>query len=288
MPSSLFVGLNTVDLQFLVSRFPRPNSKTKATENTIAAGGPATNAAIACAHLGGQATLLTPIGKHALASFIVDDIQRCNVDIIDPIEDQESAPVFASIITTQTNGDRTVFSYHPERSPDAPNDMLLNIAKYRVALFDGFYPQLAAPIAEACRAQGVMTVLDGGSWKPDTEMMLKHIDIAILSNDFRLPQDTATNDLFSYLHTAGVKSVAITRGEQSILFSHEEKQGEIDIPSVTAIDTLGAGDIFHGAYCYYFAEGFSFETSLEKASKIAAKSCLTVGTRRWMRTTDAA
>jgi sugar/nucleoside kinase (ribokinase family) len=288
MQKSLFVGLNTIDMQFLVSRYPEPNSKTKAIGKTIHAGGPATNAAIACAHLGGKVSLLTPIGKHALASFIVEDISGHNVRIVDPIAGTESSPVFASIITTETNGERTVFSYHPEEIPFVSREIDLDCSQYRAALFDGFYPELIVPIAQKCRGLGVTTILDGGSWKPWTDAVLQYIDIAVCSNDFQVPGGSMPSDLFSYLHGCGVSMVAITRGERSIFFSHKHGEGEIDVPEVAAVDTLGAGDIFHGAFTHYIVEGFSFEISLEKAAEVASKSCLTLGTRKWMEQTDAA
>ena len=79
-----------------------------------------------------------------------------------------------------------------------------------------------------------------------------------------------------------MKDAAITRGEYSILFSHAEAQGEIHIEKIEAIDTLGAGDFFHGAFCHYYAREDHFENSLARASKIAAQSCQSFGTRQWM------
>ena len=57
--------------------------------------------------------------------------------------------------------------------------------------------------------------------------------------------------------------------------------GAVDVPQVQPVDTLGAGDIFHGAFCYYILQA-SFTDALTRAAKIAANSCQFFGTRRWM------
>jgi sugar/nucleoside kinase (ribokinase family) len=284
-PNLLFVGLNTIDLQFLVTKFPAPNTKTKAKENRIFAGGPAVNAAAAAAHLGGEVTLVTPIGEHALASFITDDIRHHDIRIIDPIAGSLGKPIFASIITSEENGDRTVFSYHPENEVRIGKDTKLDLERYRLALFDGFYPEMTVPIARLCREKGIVTVLDGGSWKTGVVALLPYIDVAVCSNDFAAPEGAHPEAVFAHLHSKGVSRGAITRGHRAILYSENGAVKEIAVDPIDAVDTLGAGDIFHGAFSYYFADGLSFSRALEAASKVAALSCMSLGTREWMQRT---
>ena len=59
------------------------------------------------------------------------------------------------------------------------------------------------------------------------------------------------------------------------------QMGSIDVPTVKIIDSLGAGDIFHGAFCHFILFK-SFVEALTQASLIAAASCQAFGTRRWM------
>jgi len=281
---ALFVGLNTVDLQFFVEGYPEANSKTKAHRNEIAAGGPATNAAIICAQLGAETTLLSPVGKHSLSRFLFDDITRHGVKVLDPIENIESKPVFASIITDEINGDRTVFSYHPESNYEEviKELQIADLEKYSIALFDGFYPDLAIPLAKHFQKQGITTVFDGGSWKPGIDELLCYIDIAICSDDFTPPESSSKQDLFRVLKEKGCKHIAITRGENSILCTDKNQVVEIPVSPVEVTDTLGAGDFFHGAFCYYYAKSGNFQASLSNASKVAGNSCRFHGTRTWL------
>ena len=278
----LFVGLNTVDLQFFVNHYPESNTKTKAEHNEVMAGGPATNAAIACAYLGSRVDLYTPIGRHSLAEFILEDISRYSIRIIDPIAGSESIPVFASIITSQHNGERTVLSYHPDNKTEIKHDLNFKLKDYSLVLFDGFHPELAIELAKQARELDIPTLLDGGSWKPGLDVLLKYTDMAICSNDFRVPGTESANGLFEFLHVRGVKKVAITRGEKSILISQNGEKSELEVPRVKVKDTLGAGDIFHGAFCHYMHEGEDFAEALRRASIIAGKSCESNGTREWM------
>ena len=282
---ALFVGLNTVDLQFFIEGFPESNTKTKAHHNEIAAGGPALNASITCSFLGAETTLVTPIGEHSLTRFVTDDILQYDVKLIDPINKIESKPVFASIITDEINGERTIFSYHPERSDEVLLEelQLINLEEYDIALFDGFFPELSLSVAKQCRLLGVTTVLDGGSWKPGLKSLLPYIDMAICSNDFTIPKAKTKSDIVEKLYSYGVKKIAITRGEKTILCFENQKESQLEVSKVDTIDTLGAGDIFHGAFCYYFGIQPNFEYALNEASAIATFSCKYHGTRRWMK-----
>ncbi len=278
----LFTGLNTIDMQYLVAHYPETNTKTKAIQHKIYAGGPATNAAITCAFLGGEVDLLTPIGKHTFSQFIIDNIEESGVCIIDPITGQPGYPIVSSIITSQENGERTVFYYQPKVKSEMVFKANQDLKKYKIAMFDGFHPQLSIPIAKICRQLGITTVLDGGSWKQEIRELFYYIDIAICSNDFNAPGSKTPTDIFRYLHEQGVEFIAITRGEKSILYSHQNTTGEIQIDPIGIIDTLGAGDVFHGAFCHYYGLGQNFTGSLHLASKVAGESCKTFGTRQWM------
>jgi sugar/nucleoside kinase (ribokinase family) len=277
----LFIGLNTVDLQFVVSKYPVVNTKTKANHCEIHTGGPATNAAVTCAHMGEKVDLFTPVGQHIFSEYIIEDIHQYGVHIIDPASHESSDPVFASIISSYDTGDRTVFSYHPKIQNKTGLNLNLDLNDYKLVLFDGFYPEFAIPIAKECRTKNIITILDGGSWKPDTDELLNYIDIALCSNDFHPPGSNSSKDTFRKLHDKGIVDIAITRGEKSILYSSNNIGSEIEIEPIQVIDTLGAGDVFHGAFCYYYVNGFNFTESLIKASIVAGESCKSIGARKW-------
>nr|WP_281501849.1 PfkB family carbohydrate kinase [Aliiroseovarius sp. F20344] len=81
----------------------------------------------------------------------------------------------------------------------------------------------------------------------------------------------------------GLSRWAITRGAKGVIWQDGDSSGEIPAVPVAAVDTLGAGDIFHGAFCHAYAETGDFVAALSSANRIAAKSCELAGTRSWMR-----
>lgn len=91
-PRGLFVGLCTLDVIQLVDHAPGANEKLTAREQVVAAGGPAANAAVAFAHLGGAATLLTAIGRHPLGVAVAADLDRLGVTVVDWRRTRSSRP----------------------------------------------------------------------------------------------------------------------------------------------------------------------------------------------------
>ena len=79
----------------------------------------------------------------------------------------------------------------------------------------------------------------------------------------------------------GIPHIAITNGEKPIQYISQGTNGWVEVAQINPVDTLGAGDIFHGAFCHYILEE-SFIDAIALAAKIASHSCQFFGTRRWM------
>ena len=278
--NGLFLGLLTIDLHFFADHYPEENSKTKVKRFDSYIGGPATNAAITYQFLGGNAQLVTAVGQNSFRSMVYERISQYHVDTFDLKGNEKAEPIFASILTNESSGSRTIFSYNPGKANIEKGNE--SIKESDIALFDGFYIDIAIAQAKECRSLGITTVLDGGSWKKGTKELLKYIDIAICSEDFIPPGVINSEDVTAYLLNSGVKKAAITRGEKSIIANEGEVNLLVEIPHVNVIDTLGAGDIFHGAFCYYYTQNNDFIDALKKASEIASMSCQFRGPRTWM------
>lgn len=308
MPNALFIGISTIDIVYRVDTFPAANTKIAAASQEVFAGGPATNAAIAFQHLGGHATLLSALGRHALTSAITAELAQYGVAHRDLAPAYQAAPLIAAI-TVNAAGERNVISAWPSRispaqitpppaepptaNPPAANPPAASIDEsllddVSIVLVDGHSMQAAQAWAAAARARGIPVVFDGGSWKPGTPELLAHIDTAICSADFHPPDCFTEDDVILYLRDSGVPRIAITHGPDPIRFIEAESSdsiqttGQIPVPPVHAVDTMGAGDIFHGAYCFYAATGLTFQQSLHEAAAVASASCAHAGPCAWM------
>jgi sugar/nucleoside kinase (ribokinase family) len=284
----LFVGLVTLDLIYLAQSPPKNNQKIVATDYIVAAGGPATNAAIAFSHLGSTDTthnvsaLLGIVGSHPLTQLIRGDLQKYGVAINDLDPTTNNPPPVSSIIVTQASGERAVVSINAVKTQAARQaispEILQNID---IVLIDGHQMAVGIEIAQMAKAKNIPIVIDGGSWKPGFEKVLPLADYAIYSANFYPPHCHTQEEIFAYLSQLGIPHIAITHGEKPIQYLRLGTNGIVDVPKTQATDTLGAGDIFHGAFCHYILRE-NFIDALASAAKIAAFSCQFFGTRRWM------
>jgi sugar/nucleoside kinase (ribokinase family) len=290
--SSLFVGLTTLDMVYLVEHLPDANQKLVALDSMLAAGGPATNAAITFSHLGGQATLMSVIGKHPMHHLILDELTQHQVQLTDLMPHHDAPPSISSILVTQTTGDRSVVSRNAVKLQAAveqiPDNALQNID---IVLIDGHQMEVGVAIAHQAKQAHIPVVVDGGSWKSGFERVLQYTDYAICSANFFPPGCHQSDEAIAYLRQM-VPHLAITNGAQPIRYCSHGKQGHLPVPTVQVVDTLGAGDIFHGAFCYFLAAARqsnvqpttdSFVIALSQAAQVAACACQSFGTRQWMR-----
>ena len=264
---ALFVGLCTKDILYYTDNIPAKNHKSKTEDFATYIGGPAANAAITYAALGGDATLATCLGDGMESRAMLEKLKEYDVKVLNYAV-YETIPNTACIVVSG-NGDRTIISgQHPfEVNCD------YDLKDYDFALFDCNQQEISLDILQRMTKQTV--VLDAGNIKPNIERFLERADIILASEDFR---DEAGSDIFGMQCKADQR--VMTRGGKSILYNGTE----IPVNKVKAVDTLGAGDIFHGAFCYsYFEGGKRMEDALCFAAKIAGKSIKYRGPRKWIK-----
>ncbi len=275
-----FIGLATIDNQFYLDEYPKQNTKNKSKKYAIATGGPATNASIAFSVLGGKSTLITVLGENHFSDFIKEDLNDQGIQIVDILEGKPNSPTIATIITSK-NGHRTVFSHAPENNYhlyQTSNKM----ADSGIFMVDGFYLNLAMEIIQKSKVPKTV-IFDGGSWKPGIEDFLPLVDIAICSDDFIPPGCETKDEVIRFLYRSGIQKIAITRGEFPIIYYTGEKKNSLNVPRVKTVDTLGAGDFFHGAFTYFYAQSNNFVHALKEASMFASETCKYFGTRSWIK-----
>lgn len=282
MTTGLFFGLTTIDIFNVVPQHPSANQKVRTERQSVSAGGPAANAAVAFAALGNETRLCSGLGTHPLAELGVSDLRQHGVMFYDFAGNPDELPVLSSIMVDSSSGDRCVVYADPnlkQLQPGIRYKDLLNDCS--VVLFDGFYLDQALILARKAKDTNIITALDGGSWKNGLDELLPFIDYAICSDDFVPPGTKTSDDIISYLKQKGVAHCAISRGPDSIIAEIEGSMTDIPVPAVHAVDTLGAGDILHGAFCHYITTQ-PFAESLRLAALTASQSCRYFGTRKWI------
>lgn len=297
-PSGLFVGLTTLDVVHRVGSPPGVNEKITATEQFVSAGGPAANAAVTFAALGGDATLLTALGSDAVADLVSADLTRHGVTVVNVGTLAPTPSAISSVLIVEATGERSVVSVDGSTTvANVPDDLASHLDGVDVVLIDGHHPLLAVAASKAAHSAGIRVVVDAGRWKP---VMADIIDIGaemVCSGDFLVPGTGTYQDSAASLVASGIATVVITRGDLPIQWWAHGDSGSVDVPPTVAADTLGAGDVFHGAYTYYSvrekARGssshpdpshirHSIERQLKSSARVAALKCSVLGPRAWI------
>jgi sugar/nucleoside kinase (ribokinase family) len=263
-------GLATVDLLYTVDRIPGVDEKAQATSVEVAAGGPAANAAITAALLGAEVTLVSAVGAHPLGALIRDDLDRYGVRLVDAAAGRAGPPPVSAITVLAATGQRTIVSRNAgDLAAGVPVDP--DLAGADAVLVDGHHPALAVAAARAGRP----LVVDAGSWRPVFADVLPHALVVACSAAFRAPDPVLL---------AGVPHVAVTDGPRPVRWRSGPAAGAVPVPAVAAVDTAGAGDVFHGALAVAVArdpEVRDFPGALAYAVSIAARRVVHRGPRAW-------
>lgn len=276
----LFTGITGMDFVFYQEGFPSENFKSKTCKYTNFVGGPAANAAITYSLLGGKATLVTAIGDSPIGVIIKNDLEnKFKVEVIDVISGNVALPFISAVSVNTLNGNRTIWSGQQSNyNPDKFN-LNINFSDAVFCLSDCNLFEISQQVIDLACKSGVPVVLDAGSWKEKMPFYLKASKYAIASGQCETP---GFKDFFEAGTHYGIKNIAITDGKNEIKWKSGKITGEILPPYALTVDTLAAGDIFHGAFCFYkFDKNYDFERSLVMASVVAAKSTEYEGPVAW-------
>lgn len=280
-PRILCVGIPVRDMVYRITDLPGRGEKVRADHFDELAGGNALNASIGIARLGGRATFCGPSGDASETSsqYIFEQVAKEGIEL--------NALPIAGTVTPVSNvmidpsGERTVVTFRDPRLwqvklPD-PDELLADCA---AVLTENRCAGFATDLCIEASRRNIPVVLDADVVMSMREGLLKAASHLIFSTE-ALTATAGTDNLEEALrrlteHTPSF--LAVTRGAQGMMWLDEA--GRIQtMPTfpVHTVDTLGAGDVFHGAYALAVAEGSSIVDAMRFASAAAALKCTRFG-----------
>lgn len=286
-PRGLFVGLATLDLVQRVARRPRVNEKVVAQRSDLAAGGPAAMAAVTFGALGGRSVLLSALGPGPVGRLAAGELDRAGVQIVDAWAAGADLSISAITVLDKT-GERSVVSRNAEDlTAVVPGDLPALARDADVVLIDGHHPDLAVAAACAAQAAGVPVVLDCGSAKPVYAELVPLADAVVYSAGFAGEPKRFDAGGFDAIAAAlladGARLVTMTAGAAPVRWRTREATGAVEVPTVAVRDTLGAGDVLHGAVAFARARGVTDpERSLRFGVAVASLRVQHIGPRAWL------
>lgn len=274
----LCIGQAVYDLVFVVDHHPGEDEKCFASGLTGTGGGPAANAAATVARLGGSSALAGYLGQDIFGGLHFDELRTAGV-ITDYVI-RGPHPTALSTILVKPGGKRTVVNYKGPTPVLTPEQLDLSPIRPTVILFDGYEPEISLPLAREARKRNIATVLDAGSVHKGSVKLAPLCGYLVAAEKFALDFSGKTNPDDALPILAALAPVAIiTLGPKGLLWAAEGESGSIPAFPVEAVDTTGAGDIFHGAFALRIARGDSLMQALRYASATAALGCTKMGAR---------
>jgi sugar/nucleoside kinase (ribokinase family) len=272
-----------LDEVFRVERFPHADGKTMARDYFVVNGGCAGNAAVAIARLGGRAALAGPLGgpagEDANGDRVLAALAREHVDC-SGCERIVGASTALSAIFIDTRGDRMIVTHRDDRLAAAtPADPQRLVAAADAVLADNRFPEFVRPICTAARARGLTVVLDADRPTEVSEDLFRIATHVVFSSEC-LRATTGLDDLHAALvRIAGTTPsfLAVTDGPRDVLWLDGQTLRRSPVFAIHAVDTLGAGDVFHGAFTLALAEGRDVTAAMRFAAAAAGLKCTRLG-----------
>ncbi|GAA1395238.1 carbohydrate kinase family protein [Luteococcus peritonei] len=243
---AVFLGLTTLDVVQRVSARPAWGAKSVVESTELTAGGPAANAAVTAAALLGEATLVTGLGGSPIAELCRSDLVAHGVRIVDLAPQGFQVPTSTCLV--EPDGTRTVFSTSALTSRLPLTEPARQaVLRADALLLDGHHPVAAGMALGQVADTDCLLVLDAGSVKPAAESWLSWIDVVAGSADYAAGLGTDLAGAVEHVLRAGATAAVMTDGAGEVLHQDPVGAGRHRPPTVEAVDTLGAGDAFHGA-----------------------------------------
>lgn len=246
---ALFIGQAYIDVTLIADEMPTGDEKSVARDYAVSFGGNAVTAAFACARLGIVPDLMTSVANDWLGRMFADMAARYGLMI-------HGRPVKRSSLSMvlPRDGKRAILRARDDAylHPFPP----LNLDGCRVLHLDGHLADAAIHYARACREAGILTSLDGGGLRANTEELLGLIDVAVVAERLCEQMELTPAEMLAYLRAKGCRVGGVTMGERGMLWFEGESEHRLlpalPVPPERIVDTNGAGDIFHGAYVHSY------------------------------------
>jgi sulfofructose kinase len=277
------VGLNATDTLIVLPHFPAYAGKVAFEDEILSPGGQVASAMVTCAHLGLRAKYIGTVGDDERGIVQLNSLRQTGINL-DDVEVRKNCPnQSAYILIDRSTGERTVLWRRDDCLRLDPGSITPEkITCARMLHIDAHDTPAVAKAAGIAREHGIPVVLDVDTIYHGFERVLPNVDYLVTSSEFPT-QWTNERDPFKALEMIqeeyGMRVAAMTLGSSGAL---ARMGGEfLYSPAfvVNCVDTTGAGDVFHGAFCYAVLQNMPLRETLEFSNAMAALNCTALGAR---------
>lgn len=280
-PTILCSGIAVHDIVMRVEKFPAPGTKVHASDFIVTGGGCAANAAVGIARLGGDTRFAGPLGgsHDDISTRIIAELSAEGIDCSGVVR-VAGATASVSLILLDGQGEKTIATRRGERLGDAlPPDASALVAGADAVLVDNRFPEFVWAVCKAASARKIPVVIDlDRATSLDDPLLALGTHVVASSEASR--GSTGLDDLGAALKRLRQHLkcfLAITDGPNGVYWLDGDQVRNMPAFKIDAIDSLGAGDIFHGAFTLALAEGRETVDAMRFGSAAAALKCTRFG-----------
>jgi len=276
-------GVNALDLIAIIDGYPLPDTKAQFKEFDVQGGGVTATAMAACARLGLRTRYIGKVGTDFWSRLSLRTLSKEGVDVRYVIRAKGSAGHVSLVLADRATGQRTLFFRRPPAYGIRPEELdRAAVTAGRLLHVDGIDPEAAVRAIGWAREAGMRVTMDGERIVPGIEAVWPRVDLLVCNPRFlsAVTGEQTPKEGLQALAARGPSRVAVTLAEEGVFGYTEGRFMRIRGFPIKAVDTNGAGDVFHGACAVGELRDWSLEWTLTFASAVAAMKCRSLGGRR--------
>lgn len=277
------IGACVMDTLLTVPLYPKEDTKVRALSGKLAGGGPVATGLTAAARLGISSGYIGWLADDSAGDYLMEDFRKYGVDT-GCVDQKAGYRGFTSVVwLAEDRASRTCVFDKGNVPPLILDDRKRQaIADAEVLMIDGNEMIAAGEACRVAKENGTKVLYDCGSIYEGAEKLLAMTDVMIPSEEFAL-EYTGCNTVFaaavSLYERYHPETVVITCGEKGGVWYDGRTQESYSAFCVNAVDTNGAGDVFHGAFAAGMVKGLDFRKCCVFASAVSAVKCTGFGAR---------
>lgn len=284
------VGIDNpcVDLAVNLAKFPQPNGGEMILDISLQGGGKVATGIVATARMGGvKCAILGNVGTDRYGQFCVDDFVRHGIDVEGLLQREGTTTNYDLVVSNRETMGRSIMCYpgtSKKLDVEELNEEYLKQTKY---LYIACINDLNKKAMEIVKAAGGKVFIDADGYSKATEESLSDIDVFVGSEFFYHGMFGKEGDE-GYDDFEGNCRKVMEQGPEIVVFTFGEKgcvglskEGFFQLPAynVDVVDTVGAGDVYHGAFVACLVKGWSVKETAQFCSAVSAIKCTRIGGR---------
>ncbi len=273
------LGQCSLDHIAAVRKYPEEDSKEEALELTVQGGGPVATALVSLSRLGVRTAFAGVVSDDRAGAEIIEGLKAEGVDTRG-LKVKKGGSSQTAFIIVSRKGLRTIIWRRPdvpELDPEDINASLIKGADF--VLLDGLMMKASLKAAMMARRFNVPVMLDAGRVREGMRELAGSSDYIVCSEEFARGLGSTPREALFKLSSLGPRAATVTLGKKGSITWSDGKTFVQKAFRVKAVDTTGAGDVFHGGYIWGLLNGWDMKKTVRFASAFAALKCLKPGGR---------